>query len=213
MKRNVLTAPVLKTVRWGLMCLALCLASMPANAADEMANTLVYAGENEDTINPLRRPLGQIPPTPSEPPQCSGNGVPVRNIAAAPRASGTLFAGLVSRKSVPHKNTNAPKTQKFWGWETDFRFWMPQPRLEGFQGPMRERLPVSTGKAGNRDSIKAKVFEQDGGGASPSGSLEGEGKRGRAFFRKFPLPPPISYSFPASSSSQRLSPVRSEPWG
>ena len=46
MKRNVLTAPVLKTVRWGLMCLALCLASMPANAADEMANTLVYAGEN-----------------------------------------------------------------------------------------------------------------------------------------------------------------------
>lgn len=134
-------------------------------------------------------------------------------LPAAPRASGTLFTGLVSRKSVPHKNTNAPKTQKFWGWETDFRFWMPQPRLEGFQGPMRERLPVSTGKAGNRDSIKAKVFEQDGGGASPSGSLEGEGKRGRAFFRKFPLPPPISYSFPASSSSQRLSPVRSEPWG
>ena len=35
MKRNVLTAPVLKTVRWGLMCLALCLTSMPANAADE----------------------------------------------------------------------------------------------------------------------------------------------------------------------------------
>lgn len=134
-------------------------------------------------------------------------------LPAAPRASGTLFAGLVSRKSVPHKNTNAPKTQKFWGWETDFRFWMPQPRLEGFQGPMRERLPVSTGKAGDRDSIKAKVFKQDGGGASPSGSLEGEGKRGRAFFRKFPLPPPISYSFPASSSSQRLSPVRSEPWG
>ena len=55
MKRNVLTAPVLKTVRWGLMCLALCLASMPANAADEMANTLVYAGENEDTINKRRK--------------------------------------------------------------------------------------------------------------------------------------------------------------
>ena len=140
-------------------------------------------------------------------------GTPFHTIAASLRASGILFAGLVSRKRVPHKNTNAPKTQKFWGWETDFRFWMPQPRLEGFQGPMRERLPVSTGKAGNRDSIKAKVFEQDGGGASPSGSLEGEGKRGRAFFRKFPLPPPISYSFPASSSSQRLSPVRSEPWG
>ena len=136
-----------------------------------------------------------------------------KRCSGSEHCGGTLFAGLVSRKSVPHKNTNAPKTQKFWGWETDFRFWMPQPRFEGFQGPMRERLPVSTGKAGNRDSIKAKVFEEDGGGASPSGSLEGEGKRGRTFLRKFPLPPPISYSFPASSSSQRLSPVRSEPWG
>ena len=61
MKRNVLTAPVLKTVRWGLMCLALCLASMPANAADEMANTLVYAGENEDTINPLLNNHQELP--------------------------------------------------------------------------------------------------------------------------------------------------------
>ena len=62
MKRNVLTAPVLKTVRWGLMCLALCLASMPANADDEMANTLVYAGENEDTINsPAQQPFRNCP--------------------------------------------------------------------------------------------------------------------------------------------------------
>lgn len=61
MKRNVLTAPVLKTVRWGLMCLALCLASMPANADDEMANTLVYAGENEDTINPLLNNHQELP--------------------------------------------------------------------------------------------------------------------------------------------------------
>ena len=61
MKRNVLTAPVLKTVRWGLMCLALCLTSMPANAADEMANTLVYAGENEDTINPLLNNHQELP--------------------------------------------------------------------------------------------------------------------------------------------------------
>ena len=61
MKRNVLTAPVLKTVRWGLVCLALCLASMPANAADEMANTLVYAGENEDTINPLLNNHQELP--------------------------------------------------------------------------------------------------------------------------------------------------------
>ena len=43
------------------MCLALCLASMPANAADEMANTLVYAGENEDTINPLLNNHQELP--------------------------------------------------------------------------------------------------------------------------------------------------------
>ena len=43
------------------MCLALCLTSMPANAADEMANTLVYAGENEDTINPLLNNHQELP--------------------------------------------------------------------------------------------------------------------------------------------------------
>lgn len=43
------------------MCLALCLASMPANADDEMANTLVYAGENEDTINPLLNNHQELP--------------------------------------------------------------------------------------------------------------------------------------------------------
>ena len=61
MKRNGLTALVLKTARWGLMSLALCLAWAPAYAADEMANTLVYAGENEDTINPLLNNHQELP--------------------------------------------------------------------------------------------------------------------------------------------------------
>ena len=34
---------------------------MPANAADEMPNTLVYAGENEDTINPLLNNHQELP--------------------------------------------------------------------------------------------------------------------------------------------------------
>lgn len=34
---------------------------MPANADDEMANTLVYAGENEDTINPLLNNHQELP--------------------------------------------------------------------------------------------------------------------------------------------------------
>ena len=50
---------------------------------------------------------------------------------------------------------------------------------------MRERLPASTGKACNRDSIRAKIFEGDGGG----------GGRGN-FLRKFPLPPPIFLLLP-----------------
>ncbi|WP_303070081.1 hypothetical protein, partial [Bilophila wadsworthia] len=40
---------------------------------------------------------------------------------------------------------------------------------------------LPTGKHGGRDSIRSKVFEEEGGG------LEGEGE---TFFRKFPLPPP-----------------------
>ena len=61
MKRNGLTALVLKTARWGLMSLALCLAWAPADAADEMAITLVYAGEYEDTINPLLNNHQELP--------------------------------------------------------------------------------------------------------------------------------------------------------
>ena len=57
-------------------------------------------------------PWGKFPQFPQ-----GRRNVPNRNtvfhtIAASLRASGILFAGLVSRKSVPHKNTNAPKTQK-----------------------------------------------------------------------------------------------------
>ena len=74
-------------------------------------------------------PWGKFPPISSGPPQCSEPENRFHTIAASLRTSGILFAGLVSRKSVPHKNTNAPKTQKFWGRETDFRFWVPQPCL------------------------------------------------------------------------------------
>ena len=48
---------------------------------------------------------------------------------------------------------------------------------------------LPTGKHGGRDSIRSKVFEEDGGG------LEGEGE---TFSRKFPLPPPI-FSLPPPS--------------
>ena len=121
--------------------------------------------------------------------------------------------GWFREKVFPIKTQTPPKHKSFGGGKRIFAFGCPSPVLRAFKARCGNACPVSTGKAGNRDSIKAKVFEEDGGGASPSGSLEGEGKRGRTFLRKFPLPPPISYSFPASSSSQRLSPVRSEPWG
>ena len=44
-----------------LLALAL-LTAHPAPAAD-MANTLVYAGENEDTINPVLSPIRSCPPS------------------------------------------------------------------------------------------------------------------------------------------------------
>ncbi len=48
---------------------------------------------------------------------------------------------------------------------------------------------MPTGKAANRDSIRPKVFEEEGGG------LEGGGE---TFSRKFPLPPPISSYIPTA---------------
>ena len=48
---------------------------------------------------------------------------------------------------------------------------------------------MPTGKAANRDSIRPKVFEEEGGG------LEGGGE---TFYRKFPLPPPISSYIPTA---------------
>ena len=59
MKNHSLTGPVLKTL--SLLCLALCLVWTPARADDELANTLVYAGENEDTINPLLNNHQELP--------------------------------------------------------------------------------------------------------------------------------------------------------
>lgn len=44
-----------------LPALMLCLSVLPTRAADDLANTLVYAGENEDTINPLLNNHQELP--------------------------------------------------------------------------------------------------------------------------------------------------------
>ena len=76
-----------------------------------------------------------------------------------------------------------------------FCFW------EGWRRGMKPSFPLEpvggegllpTGKHGGRDSIKLKVFEEDGGG------LEGEGE---TFSRKFPLPSPNGVAIPTPTSS------------
>lgn len=61
MNNTIVTGSVLKAVFRGLLCLTLGLAGTSAHAADDLANTLVYAGENEDTINPLLNNHQELP--------------------------------------------------------------------------------------------------------------------------------------------------------
>lgn len=59
MKPHALTGALLNIAFLGFLCLAP--GAAPAQAADDMANTLVYAGENEDTINPLLNNHQELP--------------------------------------------------------------------------------------------------------------------------------------------------------
>ena len=79
-----------------------------------------------------------------------------------------------------------------------FCFW------EGWRRGMKPSFPLEpvggegllpTGKHGGRDSIRSKVFEEDGGG------LEGEGE---TFSESFPFPPPMFYSPPSFSECSFL---------
>lgn len=77
------------------------------------------------------------------------------------------------------------------------RHWAPRVSAgypECFESISKKASPFPA-KAGNRDSIRSKVFEEDGGG------LEGEGE---TFSESFPFPPPMFYSPPSFSECSFL---------